>query len=69
VLSWIINFSLHHRAAVILTTVALAIVGGLSLRYLDIDAFPDTTPVQVQINTIAPSLGSEELSPVARLKQ
>ncbi|MGD9645608.1 MAG: efflux RND transporter permease subunit [Pirellulales bacterium] len=60
-LNWIINFSLHHRAAVILATVVLAIVGGLSLRYLDIDAFPDTTPVQVQINTIAPALGPEEV--------
>ena len=36
-------------------------VGGLSLRYLDIDAFPDTTPVQVQINTVAPALGPEEV--------
>src|SRR5437868_14753841 len=37
------------------------IVGGVSLRYLDIDAFPDTTPVQVQINTVAPALGPEEV--------
>ena len=28
---------------------------------LDIDAFPDTTPVQVQINTVAPALGPEEV--------
>ena len=33
----------------------------MSLRYLDIDAFPDTTPVQVQINTVAPALGPEEV--------
>ena len=33
----------------------------MSLRYLDIDAFPDTTPVQVQINTVAPSLGPAEV--------
>src|SRR6202048_3102205 len=31
------------------------------MRYLDIDAFPDTTPVQVQINTVAPALGPEEV--------
>ena len=31
------------------------------MRNLDIDAFPDTTPVQVQINTIAPSLGPAEV--------
>ena len=60
-LNWIIDYSLRHRAAVIFATLALATVGGLSLRFLDIDAFPDTTPVQVQINTIAPALGPEEV--------
>src|SRR5947209_5483535 len=44
-----------------LGALAFAVVGGLSLRYLDIDAFPDTTPVQVQVNTVAPSLGPEEV--------
>src|SRR5262249_46213172 len=29
--------------------------------HLDLDAFPDTTPVQVQINTVAPALGPEEV--------
>ncbi|MDR0337378.1 MAG: CusA/CzcA family heavy metal efflux RND transporter, partial [Planctomycetaceae bacterium] len=32
-----------------------------SLQHLDIDAFPDTTPIQVQINTNAPALGPEEI--------
>ncbi len=60
-LNWVIDFSLRHRLLVILGAVALAVLGGISLRYLDIDAFPDTTPVQVQINTVAPSLGPEEV--------
>ncbi len=60
-LNWIIDFSLKHRAVVLLCTGALLLVGGLSLRYLDIDAFPDTTPVQVEINTVAPALGPEEV--------
>ena len=34
---------------------------GFRCAYLDIDAFPDTTPVQVQINTVAPALGPEEV--------
>ena len=55
-LNWIIDFSLRHRALVILGVVAVAVVGVVSLQHLDIDAFPDTTPVQVQINTVAPSL-------------
>ena len=60
-LNWIIDFSLRHRLAVILGTLVLAVVGAFSLQQLDIDAFPDTTPVQVQINTNAPSLSSEEI--------
>src|SRR5207244_12870444 len=61
VLNCIIDFSLRHRLLVILGTVAFAILGGIALRKLDIDAFPDTTPVQVQINTVAASLGPEEV--------
>jgi cobalt-zinc-cadmium resistance protein CzcA len=61
VLNWIIETSLRHRLLVILGAIALAVLGGISLRYLDVDAFPDTTPVQVQINTVAPSLGPEEV--------
>src|SRR5436190_3763175 len=60
-LNWIIDFSLRHRLLVIMAVAGLAALGGLSIRYLDIDAFPDTTPVQVQINTVAASLGPEEV--------
>src|SRR4051794_11608192 len=61
VLKWIIDASLNHRAAVIIAVFVAATLGVFSLRYLDIDAFPDTTPVQVQINTVAPALGPEEV--------
>lgn len=60
-LNWLIDFSLRHRALVILAAGLFAVVGAFSLRQLDIDAFPDTTPVQIQINTVAPSLASEEI--------
>lgn len=60
-LNWLIDFSLKHRALVILAALLFAVVGGFSLQQLDIDAFPDTTPVQIQINTVAPSLASEEI--------
>ncbi len=60
-LNWVIDFSLRHRMLVILGALAFAVAGGISLRHLDIDAFPDTTPVQVQINTVAPSLTPEEI--------
>lgn len=60
-LNWVIDFSLRNRFLVILSVVGCAVVGGMSLRYLNIDAFPDTTPVQVQVNTVAPSLGPEDV--------
>jgi len=60
-LNWLIDFSLKHRALVILVALLFAVVGAFSLQQLDIDAFPDTTPVQIQINTVAPSLASEEI--------
>jgi len=60
-LSWLIDVSLRHRLLVVLLALAAVAVGAVSLRHLDVDAFPDTTPVQVQINTIAPALSPEEI--------
>lgn len=55
-LNRVIDFSLHNRVLVILSVLAAGVVGVFALQHLDIDAFPDTTPVQVQINTVAPAL-------------
>ncbi|HXY36642.1 MAG TPA: CusA/CzcA family heavy metal efflux RND transporter [Planctomycetaceae bacterium] len=60
-LSRVIDFSLRHRVLVLLAVAAAAAAGVVSLTRLDVDAFPDTTPVQVQINTTAPALGPEEV--------
>jgi len=60
-LNWVIDFSLRNRLIVLLGVLGAAIAGTISLRYLDIDAFPDTTPIQVQINTVAPALSPEEV--------
>jgi hypothetical protein len=40
---------------------AIAIAGVLAFVRLPIDAFPDTTPVQVQVNTVAPALSPLEI--------
>src|SRR5262245_41142011 len=40
---------------------ACATFGAISLFVIDIDAFPDTTPVQVQINTSAPTLTPDQV--------
>ncbi len=60
-LTAIIDLSLKYRWLVILVAIALAAAGVVSLRYLNVDAFPDTTPVQVQINTVVPALGPGEV--------
>ncbi|WP_202907960.1 efflux RND transporter permease subunit, partial [Rubripirellula obstinata] len=56
-----IDLSLRHRVAVLLGVVVLIAGGGYALAQLDIDAFPDTTPVMVQVNTTAASLSPEEI--------
>lgn len=57
----IIGFSLRHRYLVVLLTAAVASFGFYSLRHLPIDAVPDITNVQVQINTAAPALSPTEI--------
>lgn len=60
-LNHLIDFSLRNRVLVVLGVLAAGVGGVFALQHLDIDAFPDTTPVQVQINTTAPSLSPEEV--------
>src|SRR5687768_515353 len=55
-LTWTIDWSLRHRFLVLLATGAIALAGVLAFRSLPLDAFPDTTPVQIQVNTVAPAL-------------
>ena len=49
-----ISFSIRHRWLVLLAAVALAALGFYNYQRLPIDAVPDITNVQVQINTEAP---------------
>jgi cobalt-zinc-cadmium resistance protein CzcA len=60
-LNAIIDWSLRNRFIVLAGAVLFVILGLWSRAQLDIDAFPDTTPVQVQINTVAPGLAPEEV--------
>jgi cobalt-zinc-cadmium resistance protein CzcA len=61
VADWLIGWSLRHRVAVLLAAVVMAVAGVASVQKIAFDAFPDTTPVQVQINTAAPALVPEEI--------
>jgi cobalt-zinc-cadmium resistance protein CzcA len=56
-----IDWSLRHRWIVLVATAAVVAAGVLAFRDLPIDAFPDTTPTQVQVNAVAAALTPEEV--------
>ncbi len=60
-LNKIIDFGVENRLLVVLALIATLIGGGLILPKLNLDAFPDVTNVQVQINTEAQGLAAEEV--------
>ncbi len=50
----LIRFSIAQRSLIMLVTLGIAILGVFSYQKLPIDAVPDITNIQVQINTVAP---------------
>ncbi len=60
-LNQIIKFSLEQRLLMLLLALVLVFGGVAAFRALPIDAFPDTTPVMVQVNTMAPALGPTDI--------
>lgn len=60
-ISQILEFSLRQRVLVVLGVALLAGVGLWSARELPIDAVPDITSPQVQVNTEVPALAPEEV--------
>jgi cobalt-zinc-cadmium resistance protein CzcA len=57
----VLHFSIKHRFLVVLLTLAAAAGGVYSLIHLPIDAVPDITNNQVQINTVYPALSPVEI--------
>src|SRR5580658_6033627 len=57
----ILAFSVRRRWYVLLFTVAAAACGAWALTVLPIDAVPDITNVQVQVNAFAPALSPLEI--------
>src|SRR5690606_22419319 len=57
----LITAVLEKRLAVMVAFAAVCAVGVWRLFDLPNDAFPDTSPVQVQINTTAPALNAREI--------
>jgi cobalt-zinc-cadmium resistance protein CzcA len=60
-LNALINASLNNRFLILMMTLILVLVGVNAALKLPLDAFPDTTPNQVQINTVAPALSPEQM--------
>ncbi len=57
----IIHFSVYHRGVVLFLTALLVIAGIYSFQSLPIDAVPDITNNQVQVNTVIEGLAPEEI--------
>lgn len=57
----LIRAALNQRVIVLFATIGLIGGGVAAFRHLPIDAFPDVTPVQIQVITKAPALAPAEI--------
>ena len=60
-LNKLINMAVGSRLLVIIALLAMIVSATMVLPKLNLDAFPDVTNVQVQINTVARGLAAEEV--------
>lgn len=60
-LNKIIDFSINNKFIIGLFTLALIVFGVYEVKQLPIDAQPDITSNQVQVITVAPSFGAEDI--------
>ena len=56
-----VDWAVRNRLLVLLGLIAAMIGSVISLKQLNLDAFPDVTNIQVQVNTEAPGLAAEEV--------
>ena len=56
-----IEIVIRRRWLVLVLAAGMALVGFISLTRLPFDAFPDTTPVLVQVNTVLPGYAAEDV--------
>jgi cobalt-zinc-cadmium resistance protein CzcA len=61
VIDKVLEFAVRQRVLVLMGALALLLGGVWSARKLPMDAIPDITGVQVQVNTIIPSLAPDEV--------
>lgn len=60
-LTRLIDFTIRQRWLMVFMAALLVVVGLIALANLPFDAFPDTTPVLVQVNVSAPGWAPEEV--------
>jgi cobalt-zinc-cadmium resistance protein CzcA len=60
-ISRILSLSIQRRWTIVLLTLGIMLFGAWSLVRLPIDAVPDITNKQVQVNTVAPALSPAEI--------
>ena len=60
-LSRLVELSLRYKLLVLIAFAVIGVLGYQALRKLPIDAFPDVTPVQVNVYTEAPGLAAEDV--------
>ncbi len=60
-INWIVTAALKQRSIVLLATLILIGIGLWSALRLPVDAVPDITNVQVQVNTEVPALAPDEI--------
>ncbi|AKQ45562.1 acriflavine resistance protein B [Rufibacter radiotolerans] len=60
-LNKIISFSIQNKLIIGLMVIVLVVVGSYNVTLLPIDAVPDITNNQVQVITVAPSLGAPDI--------
>lgn len=60
-LNKIVDLSLRYKVLVIVLFVLVILLGAKAWRELPVDAFPDVTPVQVNIYTESPGLAAEDV--------
>ncbi|WP_377705523.1 efflux RND transporter permease subunit [Pseudoduganella sp. UC29_71] len=60
-LNSIVDLSLRYKVLVIVGFLIVVMMGALAWRDLPVDAFPDVTPIQVNIYTESPGLAAEDV--------
>ena len=60
-LGGLVELSLRYRLLVLLGAAAIAFLGWRAVQTVPIDAFPDVTPVQVNVYTESPGLAAEDV--------